>query len=81
MPLVTKSRSEASQVKLISSLVEKLAASLRNDTSLRQDNELDPLRSNLAALSNPSVLSGLCDLFRGAEIIAGERYSYRDVWG
>ena len=83
LPLVTKgSRSEALPGKtVISSLLEKLTDSLQNDASLVQGNELDPLRSNLVSLSNPTVLSGLCDLFRGAEIIAGERYSYRDVWG
>ncbi len=42
---------------------------------------LDPFRANLRCFSNSQVVGGFCNLLRGGEIVSGERFSYRDLWG
>lgn len=66
---------------VISALLDNIKESLQSDINSGVELELDPLRSNLLSLSESETLSGLCDLIRGAEIIAGEKFSYRDIWG
>lgn len=43
--------------------------------------EWDPVRANVQALQDPTVLSGHLQLMRGAEIALGERFTYRELWG
>lgn len=66
---------------VIRDLLDNVKASLLDGTNSDMELELDPLRSNLLSLGESEALSGLCDLIRGAEIIAGEKFSYRDFWG
>ena len=41
----------------------------------------DPVRANLDSLSQAAVLSGLLSVLRASEIIGGQRFTYREVWG
>jgi hypothetical protein len=41
----------------------------------------DPLHANLAMLRNEGVCEGLTEIFRAAEIVSGQRFTYRELWG
>ena len=41
----------------------------------------DPVRANLESLRQPAVRSGLMSLLRAGEIISGQRFTYRELWG
>jgi len=43
--------------------------------------EIDPVIANIDCLSDPQVLHGFCNILRAAEIITGNHFTYRDVWG
>lgn len=42
---------------------------------------LDPFGANLESLSSPKSVSSLCSVMRGAEVISGNHFTYRDIWG
>ncbi|MEL6754784.1 MAG: hypothetical protein AAFO57_12210, partial [Pseudomonadota bacterium] len=42
--------------------------------------ELDPVHANIASLSNDDVASGWCSLLRGAAVISGTHFTYRELW-
>lgn len=46
---------------------------------LRLD-ELDPIAANARSLSKDIVARGWCSLMRGAEILSGTHFSYRELW-
>ena len=41
---------------------------------------LDPIRANALTLSKPRGARGWCALLRGAEIVAGTHFTYRELW-
>jgi hypothetical protein len=41
---------------------------------------MDPVAVNVASLSNDEVATGWCSLLRGAEIISGTHFTYRELW-
>ena len=41
---------------------------------------LDPIGANALTLSHPRVARGWCALLRGAEIVAGTHFTYRELW-
>jgi hypothetical protein len=43
-------------------------------------NDLDPIAANASSLSKESVARGWCSLMRGAEILSGTHFSYRELW-
>jgi len=43
--------------------------------------DLDPVRANASMLSNEDIVDTWCRSARGAEIIGGFNFSYRDLWG
>lgn len=43
-------------------------------------NILDPVRANAAALSRSGPARGWCSIMRGAEILTGTHFSYRELW-
>lgn len=42
--------------------------------------ELDPIAANARSLSEDAVARGWCSLMRGAEILSGTHFSYRELW-
>ncbi|QZD86725.1 hypothetical protein [Qipengyuania psychrotolerans] len=44
------------------------------------ENSLDPIRANAEVLARPKAAGALCAVFRGAEILAGSHFTYRDLW-
>lgn len=42
--------------------------------------DIDPVLANAAALSNLEVADSWCALMRGAEVISGVRFTYRELW-
>ncbi len=42
--------------------------------------DLDPVRANAMALSRPGPAKGWCSVMRGAEILTGTHFSYRELW-
>lgn len=42
--------------------------------------ELDPIAENARSLSNDLVARGWCSMMRGAEILSGTHFSYRELW-
>lgn len=42
--------------------------------------ELDPVQANVASLSSGDVASGWCSLLRGAAVISGTHFTYRELW-
>ena len=60
-------------------LMDALAV-LAPDSTL--DGELlDPIAANLASFSSPRLRGGYASMLRGAEIVAGARLTYRELWG
>lgn len=45
-----------------------------------EGNRLDPIAANARSLSNTSVANGWCSLLRGAEVISGTHFTYRELW-
>ncbi len=43
--------------------------------------QLDPFGANLAMFSDPRMVTSLCSLLRGAEIVSGSHVTYREAWG
>ncbi|MCU4654701.1 hypothetical protein N8I71_17820 [Roseibacterium sp. SDUM158016] len=43
--------------------------------------ELDPVLANVRHLQEPSLVDTWCRILRGAELIEGSNFSYRDLWG
>ncbi|WIY26011.1 hypothetical protein [Parasedimentitalea psychrophila] len=43
--------------------------------------DLDPIRANAEMLSREEVVDSWCRCVRGAEIVGGFNFSYRDLWG
>lgn len=41
----------------------------------------NPISSNLQNLSDPLLVNSLGTMMRGAEIVSGQRFTYREVWG
>lgn len=41
---------------------------------------LDPVGANAASLSRANVARGWCSLMRGAEVISGTHFTYRELW-
>lgn len=41
---------------------------------------LDPIVANASSLSSEIVVRGWCSLMRGAEILSGTHFSYRELW-
>lgn len=42
---------------------------------------VDPVAANLVSLSHPNTRANLLTVLRAAEIVAGKRLTYREVWG
>lgn len=42
---------------------------------------LDPIAANVSSLRIPSVRAGILSIVRAAEIMSGQKMTYRDVWG
>lgn len=55
----------------------KLASNFHGE--LRPE-ELDPIALNARSLSETVVARGWCSLMRGAEILSGTHFSYRELW-
>jgi hypothetical protein len=43
--------------------------------------DVDPLRANVAMLREEYVQKGLVEVLRAAEIVSGQRFTYRELWG
>ena len=43
--------------------------------------ELDPVLANVRYLQEPPLVDSWCRILRGAEVIEGSNFSYRDLWG
>lgn len=41
---------------------------------------LDPIGANVASMSKDAVARGWCSLLRGAEVISGTQFTYRELW-
>ncbi|WP_157966445.1 hypothetical protein [Oceanibium sediminis] len=74
-PLLDRERGEVESA--FEGCLSKLASGYLND--LPAEN-LDPVRSNTLSLSNTSVARGWCSVMRGAEILSGTHFSYRELW-
>lgn len=45
-----------------------------------EGDSLDPITANARSLSNNIVANGWCSLLRGAEVISGTHFTYRELW-
>src|SRR5690606_35161585 len=45
-----------------------------------EGSRLDPIAANARSLSDTSVANGWCSLLRGAEVISGTHFTYRELW-
>lgn len=65
------------------SLLTSVAKTFATDKLLQWPTELqfNPIRSNLENLSKEQFTKNLGTLFRAAEIVSGQKFSYREVWG
>ncbi len=45
-----------------------------------QRDPMDPVAANATSLSSDKVAAGWCSLLRGAEIISGTHFTYRELW-
>ncbi|WP_420557646.1 hypothetical protein [Roseovarius sp.] len=59
------------------SCLTDLAAGYSSDLA---PEDLDPVRSNALSLTNGTVARGWCSVMRGAEILSGTHFSYRELW-
>lgn len=57
-----------------------LAKLARNFHGELRSEELDPIALNARSLSEEVVARGWCSLMRGAEILSGTHFSYRELW-
>ena len=68
---------EAPAGDLVRKVLERLCAVMPTVPS----SSLDPVWSNARSLSSPTVQSALLTTLRSAEVVAGRRFTFRDVWG
>ncbi|WP_273150780.1 hypothetical protein [Methylophaga thiooxydans] len=67
----------------IQSLLEEFLSSLTSEVQVDEAilSRFDPFKANLKSMDSPSAIANLCSIMRGAEVIAGSHFTYRDVWG
>lgn len=68
---------ETPAVTLLSEVTEKLNSTLSAGSRWA----CDPFFANLESLSQPAIANEVMSVVRAAEVISGERMSYRQVWG
>lgn len=64
----------------VAAFAEPLASAAASYLEGIEENPFDPVRANAEVLARPSAASALCALFRGAEVLAGSHFTYRDLW-
>jgi len=73
--LLSKARRETPSA--FESCLSKLAAVFEGELSA---NDLDPIHANASTLKNEDIARGWCSMMRGAEILTGTHFSYRELW-
>ena len=58
-------------------LLSGLAAGFKSQI---KESEIDPILANAQSLSSQTAASAWCAVLRGAEIISGSHFTYRDLW-
>ena len=75
VPLLDRERREAETA--FEGCLSRLAKTYSDDLA---SEDLDPVRSNALSLANKSVARGWCSMMRGAEVLSGTHFSYRELW-
>ncbi|MFE6965503.1 hypothetical protein ACFVAJ_10330 [Agromyces sp. NPDC057679] len=71
-------RLDSSAGELLGSMLDALGA----NGLVREDPQfLNPFLANKLSLSNASVRAGALNVLRAAEIVSGQRFTFREVWG
>ena len=63
-----------------STFEECLSGAARAYAQGTEFDSLDPVGANAMSISHPRVARGWCSLMRGAEVIAGTHFTYRELW-
>lgn len=74
-PLLHRQRRET-----VSAFENCLTQLAKKYSSNLADDELDPILSNTRSFAKSEVSRGWCSVVRGAEILSGTHFSYRELW-
>jgi hypothetical protein len=72
--LDTEERRQSPAYQVLRDLIERF-----NEIDVEADD--DPILANLSMLRNEELCQGLVGIFRAAEIVSGQRFTYRELWG
>ena len=70
----TEARRQSPAFRVLRDLIEQF-----NDIEVQA--VADPILANLSMLRNEEICQSLIEIFRAAEIVSGQRFTYRELWG
>ncbi len=76
LPILDRDHAEGKEA----TFAEPLASAAASYLGGIKKNPYDPIRANAEVLARSAAASALCALFRGAEVISGSHFTYRDLW-
>lgn len=62
-------------------LLEQVVRQISSADNSDFDDDWNPVIANIHSLSSPIVQSSILSLLRAAEVVSGQRFTYREIWG
>ncbi|MGG5171853.1 hypothetical protein ACQR35_06690 [Pseudarthrobacter sp. J1738] len=63
------------------SLLAQVVNDLGEPINVRHEGQVNPILANVESLRSERIRAGLLSVLRGAEIVNGKRFTYREIWG
>ncbi len=79
-PVLGRKHGQADSAAFIEPLTKAVASFLAGIGMDPPGGGLDPIAANATALSKPIAASAWCAMMRGAEVVSGTHFSYRELW-